>query len=126
MRGRLDTAIIRVMRDALLRRSEAEALTWADASVEPDGIGAHPPLSALSHPRNAAFERIWAAARAAGLIDNYSGHSSRTGCAHSLAERGASLVELQQARCWKSPSMPAHYARSARAGHGAVARLLEK
>ena len=63
--------------------------------------------------------------RAAGLMDKYSGHSGRTGAAHSLAERGASLVKQQQAGCWKSPSMPATYARSARAGQNAVARLLE-
>ncbi len=45
-------------------------------------------------------QRIRAAARAAGLMDKYSGHGGRTGAAgaaHSLAERGASLVELQQA-----------------------------
>ena len=38
-RGQLDIALIRVMRDALLRRSEAAALVWANISVEPDGSG---------------------------------------------------------------------------------------
>ena len=161
-RGELDIALIRVMRDALLRRSEAEALTWQDVSVEPDGSGrqalsmptktdqeGHKPHTAyLTRATVAALARLWthyhtpemalfglcarqisqrirAAARAAGLMDKYSGHSGRTGAAHSLAERGASLVELQQAGRWKSPSMPATYARSARAGQNAVARLLE-
>lgn len=29
------------------------------------------------------------------LMDKYSGHSGRTAATHNLAERGASLVELQ-------------------------------
>lgn len=37
--GRRDVAIARVMRDGLLRRSEAAALTWADVSREEDGSG---------------------------------------------------------------------------------------
>ena len=162
-RGQLDIAIIRVMRDALLRRSEAAALVWADVSVEPDGSGrlrlamptetdqeaSEPHMAYLTRatvqaltglwspyhtPEMRLFglcarqisERIRAAARAAGLIDKYSGHSGRTGAAHSLAAKGATFVELQQAGRWKSPSMPAAYARSARAGRGAVARLLEQ
>ena len=148
-RGQLDIALVRVMRDALLPRSEAEALVWADVSVEPDGSGrlrlgmptktdqeaAEPHTAYLTHATAAAHTRMWtphhtpemplfglcarqiserirAAARVAGLVDRYSGHSGRTGAAHSLAERGASLVELQQAGRWKSPSMPATYARS--------------
>ncbi len=159
---KLDIALIRVMRDALLRRSEAEALVWADVRVEPDGSGrltlamptktdqeaAEPHTAYRARATVAALTRLWtpyhtpdmplfgirarqisqpipAAARAAGLVDKYSGHSGCTGAAHSLAERGASLVELQQAGRWKSPSMLATYARSARAGKNAVARLLE-
>ena len=38
-RGDMDVAIITVMRDALLRRSEAAALTWADVERRPDGTG---------------------------------------------------------------------------------------
>ncbi len=38
-RGRLDIAIICVMRDAMLRRSEAAALNWEDLTVMPDGSG---------------------------------------------------------------------------------------
>lgn len=36
-RGKVDVALISVMRDALLRRSEAVALTWADIEFREDG-----------------------------------------------------------------------------------------
>ena len=38
-RGNLDVALCAVLRDALLRRSEAAALTWADVEADPDGSG---------------------------------------------------------------------------------------
>lgn len=38
-RGITDMAVIGLMRDAMLRRSEAAALTWRDLQVEPDGSG---------------------------------------------------------------------------------------
>ncbi len=38
-RGNLDIALISLMRDAMLRVSEAAALTWKDIAVEPDGTG---------------------------------------------------------------------------------------
>lgn len=38
-RAALDIAIIRTMRDALLRRSEAAALVWSDLAPNPDGSG---------------------------------------------------------------------------------------
>ena len=38
-RADIDIAIVTVMRDALLRRSEAAALTWADVVRLPDGTG---------------------------------------------------------------------------------------
>ncbi|MCY4471156.1 MAG: tyrosine-type recombinase/integrase [Thiotrichales bacterium] len=38
-RALLDCALIGLMRDAMLRRSEVAALTWADLSVERDGSG---------------------------------------------------------------------------------------
>lgn len=39
LRGRLDIALAAVMRDALLRRSEAAALLWRDYAPWPDGSG---------------------------------------------------------------------------------------
>ena len=38
-RGNLDIALCAVLRDGLLRRSEAAALTWADIQAEPNGTG---------------------------------------------------------------------------------------
>ena len=38
-RGRLDVAVISLMRDALLRVSEAAALTWKDIEAQTDGTG---------------------------------------------------------------------------------------
>ena len=43
--------------------------------------------------------------------------------AQSLAAGGASLVEMQTAGRWQSPSMPGHYARGQLAARGAVARV---
>ena len=39
VRGAVDVAICAVMRDAMLRRSEAAALRWVDVQLEPDGTG---------------------------------------------------------------------------------------
>ena len=58
-----------------------------------------------------------------GLTDKVSGHSARIGFAVSLAQAGASLVDIQVAGRWKDPSMPAHYARAQFAEKGAVARF---
>ncbi len=63
-------------------------------------------------------------AEAAGVEGRVSGHSLRVGTAQSLAARGATVIEMQQAGRWQSPSMPGHYARAELAGRGAVARLL--
>ena len=58
-----------------------------------------------------------------GLTDKVSGHSARIGSAVSLAQAGASLVDIQVAGRWKDPSMPAHYTRAQFAEKGAVARF---
>ena len=62
-------------------------------------------------------------AAGAGIGGRVSGHSLRVGAAQSLVSGGATLAELQQAGDWKSPRMPAHYARHQLAAQGAVARL---
>lgn len=59
----------------------------------------------------------------AGIVGGISGHSLRVGAVQSLVAAGASLVDLQRAGGWKSPHMPAYYARHQLAAHGAVARL---
>ena len=66
---------------------------------------------------------ITARATAAGITGRISGHSLRIGAAQSLAAAGASVVEMQQAGRWQSPSMPGRYARGPLARRGAVARL---
>ena len=77
--------------------------------------------SALSHQAIRAI--IKDRAEAAGVEGRVSGHSLRVGSAQSLAAAGASLVEMQQAGRWESPTMPGHYARAELASRGAVARL---
>ena len=58
-----------------------------------------------------------------GLVEKVSGHSARIGSAVSLAQAGASLVDIQTAGRWKDPGMPAHYARAQFAERGAIARF---
>ena len=58
-----------------------------------------------------------------GLTDKVSGHSLRIGTTVSLAQSGASLVDIQVVGRWKDPGMPAHYARAQFAERGAIARF---
>jgi len=60
----------------------------------------------------------------AGLHGRFSGHSFRVGTAQSLAQRGATLTQMQTVGRWKSPKMPASYCRNELAGRSAVATLL--
>ena len=62
-------------------------------------------------------------AAAAGIEGRVSGHSLRVGGAQSLAAAGSSIVEMQTAGRWQSPSMPGRYARGQLAARGAVAKL---
>ena len=59
----------------------------------------------------------------AGIEGRVSGHSLRVGGAQSLAAAGASVVEMQTAGRWQSPSMLGRYARGQLASRSAVARL---
>ena len=170
--GARDTALFRVMSDALLRISEAVHIDCEHITEEADGSGRlllptsktdqegrgavlylkPGTLHAIRHYQSRAgfmdgplFRRmqkgdridplrrltadgarlvIKAAAQAAHII-GASGHSFRIGTAQSLAEKGAGLVDLQNAGRWKSADMPAHYTRGQAAGKGAVARLLK-
>ena len=40
-----------------------------------------------------------------------------------LDQGGASIVQIQNAGCWKSPDKPAHYARRETAEEGVVAKM---
>ena len=55
--------------------------------------------------------------------EKISSHSFRIGTAETLAELGVSLVELQNAGRWSSPSMPSRYTRNQDAGRSAMAKL---
>ena len=57
-------------------------------------------------------------------VDGFiSGHSLRVGSAVSLAQAGATVVDMQVAGRWKSSEMPAHYAKAELAERGAIARF---
>ena len=62
-------------------------------------------------------------ANAAGVEGFISGHSLRVGSAVSLAQAGATVVDMQVAGRWKSSQMPAHYAKAELAERGAIARF---
>ena len=62
----------------------------------------------------------------AGVDGFISGHSLRVGSAVSLAQAGATVVDMQVAGRWKSSQMPAHYAKAEMAERGAIARYKEK
>jgi site-specific recombinase XerD len=66
---------------------------------------------------------IKARAEAAGVNGFISGHSLRVGSAVSLAQAGASVVDMQTAGRWKDPKMPSHYAKAELAERGAIARF---
>ena len=77
-------------------------------------------LSARSARRQITY---WA--ELAGVEGFISGHSLRVGSAVSLAQAGASVVDMQVAGRWKSSQMPAHYAKAELAERGAIARYKE-
>ena len=59
----------------------------------------------------------------AGVEGFISGHSLRVGSAVSLAQAGATVVDMQVAGRWKSSQMPAHYAKAELAQRSAIARF---
>ena len=65
-------------------------------------------------------------AAAAGVKGFISGHSLRVGSAVSLAQAGATVVDMQVAGRWKSSQMPAHYAKAELAERGAIARFKDR
>ena len=60
--------------------------------------------------------RVKAAARAAGLGSEFSGHSGRVGCARRMTAAGAPTAAVQQQGRWKSPAMVSRYTRGEAAG----------
>ena len=173
LRGLRNSAILRVMSDALLRISEVTELRISDlqdnmvqvrfSKTDQEGTGEH--LYLCEDTRQIVgewlkrselteghlFRRMTArgdnlyrdkdtgephkltddgirkiiksCAARVGLTEKVSGHSLRIGTTVSLAQSGASLVDIQVAGRWKDPGMPAHYARAQFAERGAIARF---
>ena len=148
-RGAIDLAIIGVMADGGLRRSEAAALIWKDVEFWPDstaritiqkGKNQVEPLTVAvtlmttcalrdiqpddTDPDALVFgltgetlaNRIRAAATAAGLGDNFRGHSGRIGMARRMVAAGAPTAAVQNQGRWKDGNMVARYTRSEAAG----------
>ena len=68
--------------------------------------------------------RLAAAARAAGLQGDYTGHSGRVGLASELTRHGASMQEVMLAGGWRSAGMVARYSAGVAVEAGAVAKYL--
>ena len=102
-------AICAVLRDGPLRRSEAADLRWEDVTFQASGTRGisprGPPLEDLLALRPAYLDpqalvfgisdgqvgrRVRSAARAAGLGEDFSGHSGRIGMARRMVAAGAS------------------------------------
>ena len=122
-RAAVDLAILGVLADGGLRRSEAAALTWTDGTarltvqkgknqpepatvalteaparalrdLQPDDAGPATPVFGLTG--EALANRVRAAARAAGLGDGFTGHSGRIGMARRMVAAGAPNAAVQR------------------------------
>ncbi len=106
----------------------ARIRSWIEAAGIDEGPPFQPMHRSGSVQPGALGERsirriVQARSKAAGIHGRVSGHSLRIGSAQSLAERNASLVAMQLAGRWSSPSMPACYTREQEAVRGPVACL---
>ena len=127
-RARFDLALVAVLSDGGLRRSETAALTWGDvqrwndgsgritvirsktdaeaqgarvAITPATGVGGDAKVFGLSESQIA--RRVKVIARAAGLADweFFSGHSGRVGMARRMAQNGAPTHEIERQGRWK-------------------------
>ena len=125
-RGKFDVALVAVLSDGGLRRSEAAALTWGDVQRWDDGsgritvirsktdvearwcgpsrggpVGGEVKVFGLSESQIA--RRVKAVDRAAGLPgwESYSGHSGRVGMARRMVQNGAPTHEIECQGRWK-------------------------
>lgn len=138
-RGEVDIALIGLMRDAMLRVSEAANLTWGEIEAQKDGSGritfasrnnelSYVSPETMSHLRkirrgaedeDPVFKlnrtqitaRIRKAAKQAGLSGDFNGLSPRIGMVHDMNDEGANIYEIQRAGRWRSVEMPARYLR---------------
>ena len=121
-----------VASDGLLRVSEVAALDVGDVQAEANGSGRlfvgesktdQEGRGVVLYLGALTVSRVNAWLAAAGHQDGPLFRRVRVGGAQSLAAGGASIVEMQTAGRWQSPTMPGHYARGQLAARGAVARV---
>ena len=142
-RARFDLALVAVLSDGGLRRSEAAVLTWGDVvrwgdgsgritvvrsktdveaegavvAIRPAEVGGGVKVFGLSESQIA--RRVKSIAKAAGLSDweSFSGHSGRVGMARRMAQNGASTHEIErQGRRKQGGGMVGRYTRGETAG----------
>lgn len=144
--------LIGMMRDGLLRRSEAAAARWEDltpmhdgsarllirrSKTDQKGTGYVTYVSAPTMEHLDAIERKGerifscsgrtisrkvAKAARAVGVEGASGHSMRVGMAMDLASAGAGMAEIMQAGRWRTVQMVSRYTANIQAGDNAVAR----
>ena len=151
-RGRVDLALLSVLRDGLLRRSEAAALTLGDVEFRDNGSALITVRRSKTYPEaegvalyigKEAAQALLAIRPADELLDPSTpvfglttrhignrvkaagpgeGYTGRVGMAQDLAKNGVELPALMTAGRWKSSRMPARYTERQAAGRGAVVR----
>ena len=97
-----------------------ETTVRALRDIQPDGDDFSQPVFGLTG--EALANRIRAAPRAAGLGEDFSGHSGRIGMARRMVAVGAPTAAIQHQGRWKHGDMVARYTRGEAAAKGAVAR----
>ena len=135
MRAAVDLALLEVIRDGLLRGTEASVLRWRDLEFHVDGSGRLHVLRSKTdqtaegtvlYPGPAAVDALLAIRPDEAMIDprtSVFGLSARQISRRiKVAGLGAELPELMAAGRWDSPTMPANYTEAQAAGRGAVAR----
>ena len=106
-RGWVDVALLSILRDGLLRRSEGAALPWGDVEFRDNG-------SALLQLRRSKTDQ------------ESEGVTLYIGMAQDLVKSGVELPALMTAGRWKSSKMPARYTERQAADRGAVARYYQE
>ena len=91
-----------------------ETTVRALRDIQPDGDDLSQPVFGLTGETLA--NRIRAAPRAAGLGEDFSGHSGRIGMARRMVAAGAPTAAVQNQRRWKQGDMVARYTRGEAAG----------
>ena len=98
-------------------QSSLEPSTRTLREIQPDG--AEHPLSegsVFGLTGEGLANRVPAAAKAAGLGGNFSGHSGRVGMARRMVVAGAPNAVVQQQGRWRHGDMVTRYTRSEAAG----------